>query len=206
MIASFSIPRLCSKIMAETAGSLTDTGTSRKSLKARFICSGGRRRSSHCLCCRRTDSGAGAYGKMPDWHCSFYALRFFSLRNFGSVPGYFQAYRNMLPTSISQIVEQTAVAVVALVMANFMVHHFADAPENTLRSWSAAGATHGNRGGVLTALLCFCLSGKPQSGFRKNSQRQGFLVDESYRAVMKTLILIMGSFCSVPFVQCKRIH
>mgnify|MGYP001624394914 CR=1 FL=1 len=39
----------------------------------------------------------------------------------GVFRGYFQAYRNMLPTSLSQIFEQIAVAVVALVMANFMV-------------------------------------------------------------------------------------
>src|SRR5699024_2690559 len=71
----------------------------------------------------------------------------------GVLRGYFQAYRNMLLTSLSQIVEQIAVAVVALVMANFMVNYFADAETNVLRSWSAAGATMGTGAGVATALI-----------------------------------------------------
>ena len=110
----------------------------------------------------------------------------------GVFRGYFQAYRNMLPTSISQIVEQTAVAVVALVMANFMVHHFADAPENTLRSWSAAGATMGTGAGVLTALFCFFVYQVNRRGIQKKIAKDRVSVDESYRAVMKTLILIMA--------------
>ena len=99
----------------------------------------------------------------------------------------------MLPTSISQIVEQIAVAVVALVMANFMVHHFADAPEDTLRSWSAAGATIGTGAGVFTALLFMVFVYQVnRKRIQKKIARDKVSVNESYRHVMKIIILIVA--------------
>ncbi len=42
----------------------------------------------------------------------------------GTFRGYFQAYRNMLPTSLSQIVEQCFVAVFAILMSTVMLNKF----------------------------------------------------------------------------------
>ena len=94
----------------------------------------------------------------------------------GVFRGYFQAYRNMLPTSLSQIFEQIAVAVVALAMANFMVNYFADSDTDVLRSWSAAGATMGTGAGVATALLFYAAGvlGEPESHTEKDPERHSF--------------------------------
>ncbi|MEI3411982.1 MAG: hypothetical protein V8Q57_01200 [Blautia sp.] len=43
----------------------------------------------------------------------------------GTFRGYFQAYRNMLPTSLSQIVEQCFVAVFAILMSTVMLNRLA---------------------------------------------------------------------------------
>ena len=111
----------------------------------------------------------------------------------GVFRGYFQAYRNMLPTSISQILEQIAVAVVALVMANFMVHHFADAQPDVLRSWSAAGATLGTGAGVLTALIFMLFVYQVnRKTIQRKIARDKVSVDESYKDVMKIIVMIVA--------------
>ena len=86
----------------------------------------------------------------------------------------------MLTTSLSQIVEQIAVAVVALVMANFMVNYFADAETNVLRSWSAAGATMGTGAGVATALIFLVIVYSiNRKILRKKIERDNLSVNES---------------------------
>ena len=111
----------------------------------------------------------------------------------GVFRGYFQAYRNMLPTSLSQIFEQIAVAVVALLMANFMVNYFADADTDVLRSWSAAGATMGTGAGVATALLFMLLVyWVNRKVIHKKIQRDTVSVNESYSSVMKNIVLIVS--------------
>ena len=61
----------------------------------------------------------------------------------GTFRGYFQAYRNMLPTSLSQIVEQCFVAVFAILMSTVMLNKFSSAEESVRNAWGAAGATMG---------------------------------------------------------------
>ncbi|MFQ8693385.1 MAG: oligosaccharide flippase family protein [Blautia hansenii] len=192
MIASFSIPQAVSKIMAERLAfkRYRDAQKIFKGALLYAVVVGG----AVAIVCV-----AGAPILVPERMANarlalqFLAPTIFLSGILGVFRGYFQAYRNMLPTSISQIVEQTAVAVVALVMANFMVHHFADAPENTLRSWSAAGATMGTGAGVLTALLFMLFVYQVnRRGIQKKIAKDRVSVDESYRAVMKTLILIMA--------------
>ena len=60
----------------------------------------------------------------------------------GVFRGYFQAYRNMMPTSISQIIEQIFVATFALLMSHIFIQHFsATGDMNLVHRWGAAGAT-----------------------------------------------------------------
>ena len=53
----------------------------------------------------------------------------------GTFRGYFQAYRNMLPTSLSQIVEQCFVAVFAILMSTVMLNKFSSAEESVRNAW-----------------------------------------------------------------------
>ncbi|MCD7891989.1 MAG: polysaccharide biosynthesis protein [Ruminococcus sp.] len=119
----------------------------------------------------------------------------------GVFRGYFQAYRNMMPTSISQIVEQIAVAVVALLMANFMINHFAGAGEDTLQRWSAAGATIGTGAGVTAALLfmLFVYSVNRKT-INRRVARDKVSVDESYQHVMRNIVLIVAPIILSAFI------
>ena len=192
MIASFSIPQAVSKIMAERLAFKRYRDAQRifKGALLYAVVVGGAI-SIFCV--------AGAPILVPERMSNarlalqFLAPTIFLSGILGVFRGYFQAYRNMLPTSISQIVEQIAVAVVALVMANFMVHHFADAPEDTLRSWSAAGATIGTGAGVFTALLFMVFVYQVnRKRIQKKIARDKVSVNESYRHVMKIIILIVA--------------
>lgn len=192
MIASFSIPQAVSKIMAERIAFKRYRDAQRifKGALLYAVVVGGVV-AVFCV--------VGAPLLIPDSMANarlalqFLAPTIFFSGILGVFRGYFQAYRNMLPTSLSQILEQIAVAVVALVMANVMVHHFADAPVDTLRSWSAAGATMGTGAGVLMALIfmLFVYSVNRKT-IQKKIARDVKSVDESYRSVMKNIVLIVS--------------
>ncbi len=110
----------------------------------------------------------------------------------GVFRGYFQAYRNMMPTSLSQIIEQIFVAVFALVMSNVMMNHFADAGADELNRWGAAGATMGTGAGVLSALIFMLIVyGINRRIIRKKVVRDRYSRDDSMAEVMKLIILIV---------------
>ena len=110
----------------------------------------------------------------------------------GVFRGYFQAYRNMLPTSISQIVEQIFVAVVALVMAGFMTRRFAGMGEVAVQRWGAAGATMGTGAGVLAALLFMMLIYQlNRRTIRMRVKKDRVSLDEDMGTVMRELITII---------------
>ena len=192
MIASFSIPQAVSKIMAERIAFKRYRDAQRifKGALLYAVISGG----IVALICV-----VGAPVLIPDNMANarlalqFLAPTIFISGILGVFRGYFQAYRNMLPTSISQILEQIAVAVVALVMANVMVNHFADAEPDVLRSWSAAGATMGTGAGVTAALLFMLLVYRiNKKVIARKIKRDRHSVDESYRDIMKLLVLIVA--------------
>ena len=192
MIASFSIPQAVSKIMAERLAFRRYRDAQRifKGALLYAVVMGG---AVAILCV------VGAPVLVPDKMANarlalqFLAPTIFISGILGVFRGYFQAYRNMLPTSISQIVEQIAVAVVALVMANVMAHHFAGADPDVLRSWSAAGATMGTGAGVTAALLFMLFVYKVNhKTIQRKIARDKVSVGESYRDVMKTIVLIVA--------------
>ena len=192
MIASYSIPQAVSKIMAERIAFKRYRDAQRifKGALLYAVIVGGVV-AVFCV--------VGAPILIPDSMANarlalqFLAPTIFLSGILGVFRGYFQAYRNMLPTSLSQIFEQIAVAVVALAMANFMVNYFADADTDVLRSWSAAGATMGTGAGVATALLFMLLVyWVNRKVIQKKIQRDTVSVNESYSSVMKNIVLIVS--------------
>ena len=63
----------------------------------------------------------------------------------------------MMPTSLSQIIEQIFVAVMALVMSSTFIGMNAGKSEEVVSQWGAAGATLGTGAGVTSALLFMLL-------------------------------------------------
>lgn len=70
----------------------------------------------------------------------------------GVLRGYFQATKTMVPTSISQIMEQILNAVVSIGAAFLLMKIFADTDDKTRAAWGAVGSALGTGIGVLTAL------------------------------------------------------
>ena len=200
MIASFSIPQAVSKIMSERIAFKRYRDAQRvfKGALLYAVIAGG----AVALICV-----FGASILVPDSVANarlalqMLAPTIFISGILGVFRGYFQAYRNMMPTSISQIVEQIAVAVVALLMANFMVHHFAGAGEDTLQRWSAAGATIGTGAGVTAALLfmLFVYSVNRKT-INRRIARDKVSVDESYQQVMRNIVLIVAPIILSAFI------
>lgn len=200
MIASFSIPQAVSKIMSERIAFKRYRDAQRvfKGALLYAVIAGG---IAALICI------FGASILVPDNMANarlalqMLAPTIFVSGILGVFRGYFQAYRNMLPTSISQILEQIAVATVALLASGFMVSHFANAGEDTLQRWSAAGATMGTGAGVCTAFLFMLFVYKVNhKTIAKKIKNDRVSVDESYRSIMKIILLIAAPIILSAFI------
>lgn len=200
MIASFSIPQAVSKIMSERIAFKRYRDAQRvfKGALLYAVIAGG----IAALVCI-----FGASILVPDNMANarlalqMLAPTIFVSGILGVFRGYFQAYRNMLPTSISQILEQIAVATVALLASGFMVRHFANAGEDTLQRWSAAGATMGTGAGVCTAFLFMLFVHRVNHKMiAKKIKNDRVSVNESYRSIMKIILLIAAPIILSAFI------
>ena len=200
MIASFSIPQAVSKIMSERIAFKRYRDAQRvfKGALLYAVIAGG----IAALVCI-----FGASILVPDNMANarlalqMLAPTIFVSGILGVFRGYFQAYRNMLPTSISQILEQIAVATVALLASGFMVRHFANAGEDTLQRWSAAGATIGTGAGVCTAFLFMLFVYRVNhKTIAKKIKKDRVSVNESYRSIMKIILLIAAPIILSAFI------
>ncbi len=191
MIASFSIPQAVSKIMAEKIAFHRYRDAQKVFYGALLyaVLAGG---AVALFCLFGTsilvpDTMAGARLALK-----MLAPTIFLSGILGVFRGYFQAYRNMMPTSLSQIIEQIFVAVFALLMSGVMLGQFAGKGGETAQSWAAAGATMGTGAGVLSALLfmvaVYLLN---RRNIRRRLRRDRCSVNESYASVMKTIVLIV---------------
>ena len=191
MIASFSIPQAVSKIMAE---------------KIAFKRYKDAQKVFHCALLY-----VGIAGGVVALFCFFGAsilvpesmagarlpLRMLAPTIFlsgvlGVFRGYFQAYRNMMPTSISQIVEQIFVATFALLMSSVMLNHFSGQKASAVQSWGAAGATMGTGAGVLAALIFMIFVYRlNQKTIRKKLKHDHVSINEPTSDVMKSISLIV---------------
>ncbi len=191
MIASFSIPQAVSKVMAE---------------KIAFRRYRDAQKVFHCAMIYAVAAGGvvslfcvfGASLLVPSSMADArLALRMLAPTIFlsgilGVFRGYFQAYRNMMPTSLSQIIEQIFVAVVALLMAGLMVRHFAPQGKAAMERWGAAGTTMGTGAGVLSALILMVVIYMANRGrIMRRIARDRVSLNEDTRTVMTELILII---------------
>ena len=174
MIASFSIPQAVSKIMAEKIAFKRYRDAQKVFYCALLYAAiAGGIVALFCL------FGASVMvpGKMAGARLALQMLAptIFLSGILGVFRGYFQAYRNMMPTSLSQIIEQIFVAVFALLMSSLMISSHSGKGEKVIESWGAAGATMGTGAGVLAALLFydFCVRYQQKGRSKKNKRRQG---------------------------------
>ena len=109
----------------------------------------------------------------------------------GVMRGYFQANNNMLPTSISQILEQILNAVVSVAAAYFLVKSFGTTSD-TRAIYGAAGGTLGTGIGVASGIVFMLLVfGLNRKIIKKKLKRDTSSCQESYGEIAKVLFFMM---------------
>ena len=113
----------------------------------------------------------------------------------GSMRGYFQARGSMVPTSVSQILEQLANAVVSIAAAWLLMQTAVGADPTRRAQLGAMGSALGTGAGVLIALLfmVFCFR------WSKEGRKAEILSDatgkeEKYRIFLRDTILVITPF------------
>jgi stage V sporulation protein B len=128
------------------------------------------------------------------------AFAIFILAIIGVLRGYFQGKNTMMPTAISQILEQIVNALVSIGAALGLMKVYSDSSK--VYAWGAAGGTMGTVMGALTALLflifVFFLY-RPIN--RMQIIRDTTLYEESYKDIFKILILTI-----IPVILSQTVY
>lgn len=111
----------------------------------------------------------------------------------GVLRGYFQGHSTMVPTSISQIIEQILNAVVSVLAAFLMVRTFTNVSTEALKleraSLGAQGSALGTGAGVLIGLLfCVVIYVMYRPRMKRQLRRDKTEFIESYSSIFKILI------------------
>lgn len=109
----------------------------------------------------------------------------------GVMRGYFQAHNTMMPTSISQIIEQLVNAVVSVGACWLFIEWFAST-ETEEAIYGAAGGTLGTGAGVLAGVLFMLfvfMVNRKIINRRLAADRSG--VEDSYKDIFKTILLMV---------------
>lgn len=101
--------------------------------------------------------GADAYGRLNKSELVAIPLRVLAptilvFSVMGVIRGYFQGHNNMVPTALSQVIEQIVNAVVSIAAAVYMIKKYAGDP--AVDAYGAAGGTWGTFLGACAAALC----------------------------------------------------
>lgn len=119
----------------------------------------------------------------------------------GVYRGYFQAFGNMMPTSISQILEQIINAIVSIVAAWLFIDLISNGKKAGIAKWGAAGSTVGTGAGVLVAFLFMLLVyGINRRGIRRRIESDKVHKAQPYKQIFKTIILIVSPIILSAFV------
>ena len=110
----------------------------------------------------------------------------------GVLRGYFQGHNTMVPTSISQIIEQILNAIFSILMAYVLILPYlpSDSITYQIARHGAAGSALGTEIGVITGLI-FCLAiyklYQPKAKIQMRHDRTKYI--ESYRNILKILLM-----------------
>ena len=113
----------------------------------------------------------------------------------GSMRGYFQARGSMVPTSVSQILEQLANAVVSIAAAWLLMQTAVGADPTRRAQLGAMGSALGTGAGVLIALLfmVFCFR-RSKEGRTAEILSDATGKEEKYRIFLRDTILVITPF------------
>ncbi len=112
----------------------------------------------------------------------------------GVMRGYFQGQSTMVPTAVSQILEQIVNALVSVGAAWWLCHMALEAAKGTsvASAWGAAGGTIGTGAGALTALivlLILFIKKRKEWKTKVNASEKSGVQKEDYKTISKVLFL-----------------
>lgn len=125
----------------------------------------------------------------------------------GVLRGYFQARKNMVPTSISQILEQIANAVVSLLAAYLFMEFLASTNATSQAVFGAMGSALGTGIGVVIGLVfMLCIYLKNRKSFREDIALDTAGATDSYKTVFKTIFCVVTPFLLSTFIyNCSTV-
>lgn len=131
----------------------------------------------------------------------------------GVLRGFFQGLGSMMPTAISQVLEQIVNAIVSI-WAAYVLYKYGmkvgailGNQENYAAAYGAAGGTLGTGIGAVAALLfsCFVLFAYMYA-FKRQTKREGMSKVDSYRHIFHTLIItIIPVLLSTTIYNCNTL-
>lgn len=200
MIASFSIPQAVSKLISERI-ELRDYRNAQKIFRGSMIYAvvvGG---AAALFCFFGADLIIPSNQSNARLALQILAPTIFISGIVGVLRGYFQAYRNMMPTSISQILEQIFNAAASILAAWLLVKYFADETEESIGKWGAAGSTIGTTVGVVVALVFMIfVYGLNRKRINRRVVRDRMHREEPYSEIFKLIILIVSPIILSSFI------
>jgi len=131
----------------------------------------------------------------------------------GVLRGFFQGLGSMMPTAISQVLEQIANAIVSI-WAAYVLYKYGmkvgailGNQENYAAAYGAAGGTLGTGIGALTALVFSCLVFFAYLyAYKRQTRREGLSKVDSYRQIFGTLIAtIIPVLLSTTIYNCNTL-
>ena len=200
MIASFSIPQAVSKVIAERLAFKEYKNAQkffRGALVYTMILSG----ASALFCLFGAKYMIPSNQPGATLALQVLAPTIFLSGILGVYRGYFQAHSNMLPTSLSQIIEQILNAAVSIGAAWLFIHFFSDGTKEGIAKWGAAGGTVGTGAGVLIALLFMAAAyevNRKQIARHVRADQTG--KEDSYREIFRVLFLIVTPIIFSSFI------
>ena len=130
----------------------------------------------------------------------FFAPTIFLFGYLGVLRGYFQAHKTMIPTSISQIVEQIFNAIVSVGGAYILTRFAGDADPSKKAMYGAIGNALGTGAGVLVALL-FMLSVYYMNKKNITSEfARDIHPDQGKKEIYRLVIMIVTPFIMSTFI------
>ena len=200
MIASFSIPQVVSKVIAERLA-FKEYKNAQKFFRGALIYTMILSGASALFCLFGAKYMIPSNQPGATLALQVLAPTIFLSGILGVYRGYFQAHSNMLPTSLSQIIEQILNAAVSIGAAWLFIHFFSDGTKEGIAKWGAAGGTVGTGAGVLIALLFMAAAyevNRKQIARHVRADQTG--KEDSYREIFRVLFLIVTPIIFSSFI------
>lgn len=200
MIASFSIPQAVSKVIAERLA-FKEYKNAQKFFRGALIYTMILSGASALFCLFGAKYMIPSNQPGATLALQVLAPTIFLSGILGVYRGYFQAHSNMLPTSLSQIIEQILNAAVSIGAAWLFIHFFSDGTKEGIAKWGAAGGTVGTGAGVLIALLFMAAAyevNRKQIARHMRADQTG--KEDSYREIFRVLFLIVTPIIFSSFI------